>query len=219
MVLTLSHDQARRVYDRIGSFQDTQAFYEDAATGMLLQHGQFDSATAVFEFGCGTGRFALKLLGEFLPASASYRGVDISPKMASIARARLTKYRSRAEVVVTAGGPPSEESTSRYDRFVANYIMGLLSEEDIRSVLEHAHRMLREDGIICLADLCEGVSSVSRTITRLWAWLEAHVPSLVGGCRPIELTRFLAPAEWRIEYRVRLVAWGLPSEALVARRR
>jgi len=31
----LSHQEARRAYDRIGSLQDSQAFYEDRATDVL----------------------------------------------------------------------------------------------------------------------------------------------------------------------------------------
>ena len=34
----LSRDEARRVYDRIGAWQDSQAFYEDRAIGLLLRH-------------------------------------------------------------------------------------------------------------------------------------------------------------------------------------
>ena len=34
-VPVLSREQARRVYDRIGARQDTQAFYEDRATDVL----------------------------------------------------------------------------------------------------------------------------------------------------------------------------------------
>jgi hypothetical protein len=36
---TLSHERARRVYDRIGTWQDTQAFYEDRATALVLAYG------------------------------------------------------------------------------------------------------------------------------------------------------------------------------------
>jgi SAM-dependent methyltransferase len=213
----LSHAEARRVYERIGPLQDTQAFYEDRATRVLLERGQFDSATRVFEFGCGTGRFAERLFREILPPSASYRGVDISPRMVSLAEARLTPYGPRARVAVTGGGPPPGEPGA-YDRFVSNYVLGLLSDEDIAGVLADAHRMLRPDGLICLADLSTGVSPVSRMVARTWGWVQARVPALVGGCRPIELATFLSPSDWRIEHRVRVVAWGIPSEALIARR-
>jgi hypothetical protein len=51
----LSREQARRVYDRIGARQDTQAFYEDRATAILVVHGHFRDARQVFEFGLRHG--------------------------------------------------------------------------------------------------------------------------------------------------------------------
>jgi SAM-dependent methyltransferase len=219
MGITLSHDEARRVYDRIGRLQDTQAFYEDRATRELLEHGRFDVAVAVFEFGCGTGRFAKRMLDEVLPPSGSYRGVDVSTRMVSIARARLGEYGPRAEVVVTDGGAPSKEATGICDRFVSTYVLGLLSDEDIRDVLRDAHRMLRPDGLACFADLSTGSGHVSRTVARVWARVQARRPSLVGGCRPIELGEFLIASDWQVEYQASVVACGIPSEALVVRRR
>jgi hypothetical protein len=56
--VVLSPDEARKVYDRIGRAQDTQAFYEDRATAELIPHLELADAQSVFEFGCGTGRFA-----------------------------------------------------------------------------------------------------------------------------------------------------------------
>ena len=52
----LSRQEARAVYDRIGAWQDTQAFYEGPALDALIAHGSFEDARAVFEVGCGTGR-------------------------------------------------------------------------------------------------------------------------------------------------------------------
>jgi len=86
---TLSPDHARRVYDRIGSLQDSQAFYEDRATDLLVQFGDFARARRVFEFGCGTGRFAARLLQQELPSDAVYHGVDLSPTMVRLAEERI----------------------------------------------------------------------------------------------------------------------------------
>ena len=124
---TLSHEEARRTYDRIGSLQDSQAFYEDRATSLVLVHGDFTSAEFVFEFGCGTGRFALRLFEEYLSDMARYRGVDVSPKMVRLAQTRLASYSPRAEVVLTEGKPPVDEPAESYDRFVSNYVFDLLS--------------------------------------------------------------------------------------------
>jgi len=219
MSTVLSHEQARRAYDRIGSLQDSQAFYEDRATNVLLRHGDFGSAEAVFEFGCGTGRFALRLFTEVLSPNARYCGADISPKMASLARARLAPHSPRAQVILTEGGPPVDEPPESYDRFVSNYVFDLLSKEDIRNVLREAHRMLRPGGLLCLAGLSTGVGPLSRTVARVWSWIQAHRPSAVGGCRPIDLLPFLPASSWEVRHRAKLVAFGITSEALVAQRR
>ena len=219
MATVLSHQDARRIYDRIGSLQDSLAFYEDRATKLLLRHGDFGSAEAVFEFGCGTGRFALGLFTGFLSPDASYRGVDLSPRMVSLAQERLAPYAPRAEVILTEGGPPVDELTGSCDRFVSNYVFDLLSEEDIRSILREAHRMLRPGGLLGLAGLSTGVGPLSRTVARLSSWVQAHLPSAVGGCRPIDLLPFLPESAWQVRHHAKLVAFGITSETLVAQRR
>lgn len=214
----LSHAEARRVYNRIGSRQDSQAFYEDRATALLLQRGAFESARAVFEFGCGTGRFALRLFKEYLPLAARYHGVDVSPKMVELAQQRLAGYSSRAGVSLTDGAPPSSEPTHAYDRFLSNYVFDLLSEEDIRSTLREARRMLCDDGLLCLAGLSTGVGPVSRAVAGVLRWVQAHRPALVGGCRPIDLLPFVRGPEWDVQFHQKVVAFTITSEALVARR-
>lgn len=219
MSTVLTHAEARRAYDRIGSLQDSQAFYEDRATDVLLRHGDFQAAEAVFEFGCGTGRFAMRLFRDYLSPVASYRGVDVSPKMVSLSLERLEPYASRAEVVLTRGDPPVDEPTEAYDRFVSNYVFDLLSEEDIRGVLHEARRMLCPGGLLCLAGISTGVGSLSRAAAGVWGWVQKHWPSAVGGCRPIDVLPFLPESDWQIRHHEKLVVFGITSEALVARRR
>lgn len=219
MATVLSHQDARRAYDRIGSLQDSQAFYEDYATNVLLRHGDFASAQAVFEFGCGTGRFALRLFAEFLAPSASYRGTDISPKMVSLAQARLAPYAPRAQVILTDGRPPADEPAESYDRFVSNYVFDLLSEEEIHGVLREAHRMLRPGGLLCLTGLSTGIGPLSRAVARIWSWVQTHRPSAVGGCRPIDLLLLLSASSWQVRHHSKHVAVGITSEVLVALRR
>jgi ubiquinone/menaquinone biosynthesis C-methylase UbiE len=218
MATILSHREARRAYDRIGSLQDTQAFYEDRATAVLLRHGDFGSAESVFEFGCGTGRFALRLLTELLSPDARYRGVDISPKMVSLAQARLAPYAARAQVVLTEGGAPIDEASESCDRFVSSYVFDLLSVEDIRGILLEAHRMLRPRGLLCLTGLSTGVGPLSRTVARAWNWVQSRRPSLVGGCRPVDLLPLLPESSWKVRHHSKLVAFGLTSEVLIAER-
>jgi SAM-dependent methyltransferase len=215
---TLSRDEARRVYDRIGKLQDTQAFYEDQAVDLLIEHGRFADARSVYEFGCGTGRVAQRLLSERLPPGATYHAVDLSPKMVALARDRLAEFGARAKVEASEGDPPSEVPSASCDRFVSTYVLDLLSEEDIRALLREAHRILVPGGLLCLASLSTGVGLVSRTLASLWSSVHRLSPSLVGGCRPIELLDFLSTSDWKVLLHERVAPFGVCSEIVVAER-
>lgn len=212
----LSHEEARRVYDRIGKFQDSQAFYEDPATRLLLREGDFRSAAAVFEFGCGTGRFALRLLTDFLSDDATYRAVDVSPTMVRLAQERLAPHSNRAWVLLSEGGAPEAEPSDSCDRFVSNYVLDLLPEDEIRLVVRCARRMLRRHGLLCLAGLSTGIGPISRVVARAWARLQAWRASTVGGCRPIDLLPFLPEPAWRIRFHRKMVTFGITSEVVIA---
>jgi ubiquinone/menaquinone biosynthesis C-methylase UbiE len=215
-VTTLSREEAQSVYDRIGARQDTQAFYEDPATEFLISHGDFGCANRVFEFGCGTGRFALRLISEHLPETACYRGVDLSSTMVNLARQRLAPYPSRAQVLLTDGSPPTIEAMGRFDRFVSNYVLDLLSENDIAAVIQESHRMLEPHGLLCLSSLSMGSGPLSRLVALAWACVHALRPSLVGGCRPLDLLTWLPSANWQVRHHTRVAPFGVPSEVVVA---
>ena len=69
---SLSPTEAKEFYDRFGSRQDRQGFYEDAALDRLIRYGDFASSRRVFELGCGTGRLAHRLLTHELPEESFY---------------------------------------------------------------------------------------------------------------------------------------------------
>ena len=218
LVRILSHARARRVYDRIGSFQDSQRFYEDPATGLLLRLGRFQDARHVFEFGCGTGRLAARLLSEHLPAGARYRGVDLSATMVRLAQGRLAPFGRRAGVEQSDGGPPIGEASSAYDRLVSAYVLDLLSDDEIADFLREAQRILDARGLLCLCGLSTGSGPMSRTMARAWTVVHRLSPSLVGGCRPLELLDHVSSSSWRILHHERLAPFAIPSEVLVVER-
>lgn len=212
----LSHGQARAFYDRFGKKQDWQSLYEDAATAALLRNGVFDKASAVLEFGCGTGRFAERLLEEYLPERARYVGVDISKTMVALAKRRLVRFGARAVVYLTDGSPCLDFGTATFDRFVSNYVLDLLTFEDIRTVLQEAWRVLTEGGLLGLTSLTHGFTPISRVVTSIWMKIHAFRPTLVGGCRPINFLEFVTGPLWRVRYEGKFSSYGVPSEVLVA---
>ena len=215
----MAREDIRAFYDRFGTRQDRQGFYEDAATRDLVAHAGFEEARAVFEFGCGTARFAEGLLAHRLPEGAVYTGCDLSSTMIDLARGRLKPFGDRAHVEFTDGSVRLDKSDAAFDRFVSNYVLDLLPEEDITLLLQEAHRTLRPDGRLCLVSLTHGITRLSRFVSQLWARVHSWRPSLVGGCRPIELQDLILEREWKVEYRNVVVACGVPSEILVARKR
>jgi ubiquinone/menaquinone biosynthesis C-methylase UbiE len=215
---TLAPDQARRVYDRIGRAQDWQRFYEDAATAELIAHSAFGDAGAVFELGCGTGRFAARLLAEHLPPGATYSGVDVSSRMVALASERLARWSDRATVGTADGTERVPVPDRGLDRFVSNYVFDLLSPEATLAVLDEAERVLAPGGLLCVTGLTPAERGFARLVSRAWKGAWMRWPALVGGCRPIRLVDALDPARWDVRHRGVVVAWGIASEAVIARR-
>jgi SAM-dependent methyltransferase len=215
-VAGFDHGQARRVYDRIGRAQDWQRFYEDAATTDLIAHAAFDDATAVFELGCGTGRFAATLLAEHLPPAATYLGVDVSPRMVDLASDRLAPWSDRAAVSLVDGNDTAPVANASVDRFVSNYVFDLLTPEATRDTLDDAHRALAPDGLLCVSGLTAAPSGLPGLVSRTWKRVWMRSPVLVGGCRPIDIVDALDPARWDVRHRGVVVAFGIPSEAVIA---
>ena len=208
----------RRYYDRIGRGQDTQRFYEDPPTDRLRERAEFESAHSVVELGCGTGRFARTLLRTDLPAAASYRGFELSGRMAGIAAARLRPWLPRAHVTRIDGDPPLPLDDAEADRFIANYVLDLLPREDARWWLDEAHRILAPAGLLCLVSITAGTGQASRLVSDSWTRVWRLRPSLVGGCRPIELLDLLDQDQWTTLHHEVLTAWAISSEVVVARR-
>ena len=213
---TLTVVEAKDFYDSFGARQDRQGFYEDRALVTLEKHAGFESAKAVFEFGCGTGRFAESLMSGPLPDEAHYLGLDVSETMVGLARERLWHWPERAEVMVSDGSTKLPVLDGGFDRFVSSYVFDLLSEEDIRGVLAEAERVLSRDGRLCLVSLTYGDGILPGLVSAAWKRVHRLRPRLVGGCRPVRLASYLPANRWRILHRETVVSFGISSEVLVA---
>jgi SAM-dependent methyltransferase len=214
----LTHDEAKKFYDRFGSKQDWQWFYESRAMDDLIAHGAFHEARAVFEFGCGTGHLAEILLDHYLPLDAIYTGVDISSTMVSLSLKRLSRFGNRVRIIQSQGERQLPVETGGYDRFISTYVFDLLEDQEIISVITEAHRILQPNGLAGLISLTRGFTLGSSLVEGLWSAIYSLAPSVVGGCRPVTLLDFFGPPAWVVRHRTRFSAFGVPSEILVAER-
>ncbi len=211
----LSREEVRSFYNRFGTKQDWQRFYEGPAVKGLLAHGAFENARAVLEFGCGTGAFAETLLARYLPKEATYLCLDVSSTMVSLAQTRLNKYGSRSEVRLTDGSAKLPFPDLRFDRFISNYVLDLLPPEDIKTVVEEAHRVLVPEGRLCLISLTHGFTTLSCAVIWFWSRVFAFRPALVGGCRPLRLLDFISEKTWKLIHHRLVAGFGIPSEVIV----
>lgn len=219
MTSTLTPAQARRYYDRNAHKQDAQGWYEDAALDRLIALGEFGGANAVLEVGCGTGKLAALLLRDHLTPHATYIGVDISNSMLARAGTKLKKYALRAKLRpgdVTLGLTSPNESA---DRIIATYLFDLLSVTHSKNLLAEMHRVLRPGGLICIAGLTRKTQEPEMNIfSQLWALMQRVWPSLVGGCRPVQMLPMLEEDQWRVVAHESVAPRGLASEILIARK-
>ena len=213
---TLTPQEAGRVYDRIGRFQDWQRFYEGPATRDLETHAGFESTHSVFELGAGTGAYAERLLDGSLPPDAVYRGVDVSSRMIDLASERLARFGDRARVDLVSGLPPLPGDDHSFDRFVANYVFDLLSDDLTASILEEARRLLTADGRLCVVALAPGGTAPARAVCSAWEALWRRSPSLLGGCRPIDVVGLL-DEHWHVDHMRTVTAWAVTSQVVIAR--
>jgi hypothetical protein len=87
----------------------------------------------------------------------------------------------------------------------------------VQAVCE-AHRLLIPGGRLCLVSLTHGTSWLSRLVIGVWARVHRLAPTLVGGCRPLELRALLPAHPFQLEYVKKVTAFGIPSEIIVAKR-
>lgn len=215
----VTHEQARRFYDRIGRGQDARPVNERRALDALAALGDFGRAQAVVEFGCGTGRFAARLLRERLPVDATYCGFDVSPRMVELARAAVAPWASRARVLLTDGSIRLPVPDGSADRVVSTYVLDLLSPGETAAFVAEARRVLRPGGALALASLTPGRTPPARVVTLLWEAVWSRAPALLGGCRPLRLGGLLAADDWVVTAHFPVTDWVLSSDVVVARRR
>ncbi len=141
--------------------------------------------------------FAEWVLSHALPPQARYLAVDSSATMVRLAQAKLARFGERVTIQQTSRSLQLEAPDSAFDRFVSAYVVDLLPAADIMTLLSEAHRFLTPDGRLCLVSLSFGRSRLARLVICGWRQLHALHPSLVRGCRPVELLDFLPETHWQ----------------------
>ena len=215
--MVFSRAEAKKFYDNFGRKQDWQGFYENKAIDRLIKNSDLKKAESIFEFGCGTGKFAKDLVENHVSGHCRYLGIDLSETMIEIASQRLKPFETRATVQLSDGTIALNFSDNSFDRFISNYVLDILSDEDITEVFSEAKRVLEKKGLFCVTSLTCGEGLISGSISSIWESVHKLKPNLVGGCRPLKLKDFVDKDQWNIKHHSNVRSFGITSEILVAK--
>jgi SAM-dependent methyltransferase len=210
----LTQAETEKFYDALGARQDGAGYYEDVTLNELTRFANFESATSIVEFGCGTSRFADEMLRM---NNASYWGCDVSATMIQLSKNRLATFGERVTLVKTSGDASLPLPDNSADRFVSNYVLDILSADEIEAVLHEAKRILKPNSLLCLTGLTHGKGLFSKAWTAFWNLRFDLNPKWVGGCRPVALREFLGG--WEMVHHNVVSVRGISSEVAVGRKK
>jgi ubiquinone/menaquinone biosynthesis C-methylase UbiE len=214
--VTRSKEEAQANYDRISSWYDVlEGYSETRSRELALQRLFVREGESVLEIGVGTGHSVLAL-AQAVGESGRVFGIDLSPKMLEITRARLSRAGLLSRVKLErgdAGQLPYEAGV--IDAVFMSFVLELFDTPEIPRVLSGCRRVLKEGGRICVVSLSkQGKSNWMRS---LYEWGHDHYPGLLD-CRPIFVQKALEEAGFQTREAARLSLWGLPVELVVAYR-
>lgn len=115
--------------------------YSEGDERMLLEALGDVAGLDILELGCGDGNMLLHLIDR---GASSVTGVDLSPGMVELARARVERYRPEADARLVASAIESLDlDSASYDLIVGKWI---LHHIEVRSAVRQIERLLRPSG-------------------------------------------------------------------------
>ena len=204
--VTRPREQARKSYNAMSHWYDLFTSSEKQFTDIGIQILDVQSKESVLEIGCGTGH----ALVEFAEKDAKVVAIDISEKMLKVARGRIKNHNVG---LCQADGLSIPFPSEHFDGIFISFTLELFDSPDIPKVLHEIHRVLKNDGRLCIVSLAKQ----DTTAVRIYEWFHRKMSTLVD-CRPIYLQSVLKDAGFQILESTIKKMWGLPVEIVIAQK-
>lgn len=205
----LSKDQVRETYRRFALTYDMWGSpMESRARRRCLEVAAIKDGESVLEVAVGTGLLFEKIL--HMNPNGRNEGIDLTEEMLKRARTRALKSGLSNYVLRTGDAYHLEYPDDSFDVVLNNYMFDLIPEHDFAVILGEFNRVLHTGGRIILVNMTRG----SNWFNALWEWLYRLRPSLLGGCRGVELKPYLDKAGFEKVQREYISQFSFPSEVV-----
>lgn len=209
-----SDDSIKDAYSKVARFYNLwSSLTESQAAEKVIEWAEIRDGEQILEVAVGTGLVFAEIVQH--NPSGFTNGIDISQSM--LARAeQLVKNRPEQRYNLQMGSAyklPFE--SNMFDVLINNFMLDLLPEEDFPIILSEFHRVLKPNGRVILSTMTFG----RRWYNKLWHFIAKRMPSLLTGCRPVTMSRFLAEAGFVSVESVYLSQNTFPSEVLRGEKR
>ncbi|NIS67676.1 MAG: class I SAM-dependent methyltransferase [Proteobacteria bacterium] len=214
--VTRSKDVAKASYDRMSKWYDLIAGTSEwkyVKIGLDLLKAT--KGEVVLEIGYGTGKSVLEI-ARSIGETGNVHGLDLSEGMQRIASDRMDKAGLSERVDLRIGDAvelPFENDF--FDAVFMSFTLELFDTPEIPIVLQECNRVLQSGGRIVVVAMSkkrkEGLA------VRLYEWAHERLPHYVD-CRPIYVTESLSDAGFQVTERIEMKMWGLPVDAVLAKK-
>jgi len=207
----VSQSDAVNLYDKLSSMYNLFGHLaESKARDRSLELADIKPGQHVLEVAVGTGLAFVQVVR--VNPSGRNVGIDISQGMLSMAERRLRKAELSNHELSVGSALAIQEKDNAFDVLLNSYMLDLMDEHEWITVLTEFHRVLKPEGRLVLTNMTFGEKLGSVIYQRLYKLS----PSLMGGCRGIQMSDLLQRNGFSVHLREYFQQLLFPSEVILA---
>lgn len=204
-----SYDKMSRWYDALAGSSERR-FVDAGLQKLRAQEGE-----TVLEIGFGTGH-GIVALAQSVGDSGRVYGIDISDGMFDVTQARVSEAGLSKRVELKRGDAARLPFAAElFDAVSMSFTLELFDSPEIPTVLHECHRVLRDNGRICVVAMSK--TGRAGLVMRIYEWAHERFPRWID-CRPIFAQEALEGAGFHALDVTTGALWGLPVEVVLAQK-
>jgi ubiquinone/menaquinone biosynthesis C-methylase UbiE len=207
-----SQASVRRAYNFFSYFYGlTVSRLERRSIAYGLAKARAAPGERVLEVAVGPGG-TFKKLREQVGDKGLAVGLDFAPRMLA-----ATRWRVRLANLVQTDALHLPFAGGSFDLLWSSYFLDLIPTEQLTTVLQEFHRVLRSGGRLLVVNSTKAGEALT-VLERIYIHMPpALVPYLLGSCRPIRIEPFLRETNFTSIER-EFMSGAMPAEVVLARR-